>query len=81
MSNALLKHKSQRLAGVGGVGIRTQLLELAATLPDVIAMGRGDPDLATPQHIVDAGKAALDNYLRNASLPLREKAAQTILPL
>ena len=25
------------------------------------------------------GKAALDNYLRNASLPLREKAAQTIL--
>ena len=23
-------------------------------------MGRGDPDLATPQHIVDAGKAALD---------------------
>ena len=25
------------------------------------------------------GKSALDNYLRNASLPLREKAAQTIL--
>lgn len=27
------------------------------------------------------GKAALDNYLRNASLPLREKAAQTILKI
>jgi aminotransferase len=60
MSNALLRHKSQRLEAVGGVGIRTQLLELAATLPDVIAMGRGDPDLATPQHIVEAAKAALD---------------------
>jgi hypothetical protein len=24
------------------------------------------------------GKAALDGYIRNASLPLREKAAQTI---
>ena len=27
------------------------------------------------------GKAALDSYLRNASLPLREKAAQTILKI
>jgi regulator of protease activity HflC (stomatin/prohibitin superfamily) len=27
------------------------------------------------------GKAALDSYLRNASLPLREKAAQTVLKL
>jgi hypothetical protein len=27
------------------------------------------------------GKPALDTYLRNASLPLREKAAQTILKL
>ena len=27
------------------------------------------------------GKAALENYLRNASLPIREKAAQTILNL
>ena len=29
----------------------------------------------------EGGKAALDSYLRNASLPLREKAAQTILKL
>ena len=27
------------------------------------------------------GKPALDSYLRNASLPLREKAAQTVLKL
>jgi hypothetical protein len=25
------------------------------------------------------GKAALDTYIRNASLPLREKAAETVL--
>jgi regulator of protease activity HflC (stomatin/prohibitin superfamily) len=29
----------------------------------------------------EGGKAALDNYLRNAALPLREKAAQTIINL
>jgi regulator of protease activity HflC (stomatin/prohibitin superfamily) len=29
----------------------------------------------------EGGKPALDSYLRNASLPLREKAAQTILKL
>ncbi len=27
----------------------------------------------------EGGRAALDNYLRNASLPLREKAAQTVI--
>jgi regulator of protease activity HflC (stomatin/prohibitin superfamily) len=42
------------------------LLELGKTLATMHAEG---------------GKAALDRYLRNASLPLREKAAQTILQL
>lgn len=42
------------------------ILELGKTLEGMHAQG---------------GKAALDNYLRNASLPLREKAAQTILSL
>jgi regulator of protease activity HflC (stomatin/prohibitin superfamily) len=42
------------------------LLELGKTLQAMHAQG---------------GKAALDSYLRNASLPLREKAAQTILSL
>ena len=40
------------------------LLELGKTLQAMHAQG---------------GKAALDGYLRNASIPLREKAAQTIL--
>ena len=42
------------------------LLELGKTLQAMHAQG---------------GKAALDSYLRNASLPLREKAAQTILSI
>lgn len=42
------------------------LLELAKTLGAMHAHG---------------GKAALDNYLRNATLPLREKAAETVLKL
>jgi aminotransferase len=58
---ALYRKKSQHLADLPGVGIRTKLLEIAATLDDVVAMGRGDPDLDTPQHIIDAGKQALDS--------------------
>jgi regulator of protease activity HflC (stomatin/prohibitin superfamily) len=42
------------------------LLELGKTLQEMHQQG---------------GKAALDSYLRNASLPLREKAAQTILKI
>jgi aminotransferase len=42
------------------VGFRTQMLEQAAGLRDVIALGRGDPDFPTPPHILEAAKAALD---------------------
>jgi aminotransferase len=42
------------------VGFRTQMLEQAAGLSDVIALGRGDPDFPTPPHILEAAKAALD---------------------
>ena len=31
---------------------RYSLIELAETLPDVVSLGRGDPDLDTPPHIV-----------------------------
>ena len=34
------------------------MLEIAARLDDVIALGRGDPDFHTPQHIVEAAKRA-----------------------
>ena len=36
------------------------LVALAATMSDVISLGRGDPDLPTPSHVVAAAKEALD---------------------
>ena len=62
------------------VSVRTKLLEIAAKLPDVIALGRGDPDFHTPAHIVEAAKRAIDanehHYTHPAGLPqLREAIA------
>ncbi len=62
------------------VSVRTRLLEIAAKLPDVIALGRGDPDFHTPAHIVEAAKRAIDanehHYTHPAGLPqLREAIA------
>ena len=61
MVTKLESKRSDKLNDTGGVSIRTRMLEIAATLPDMIAMGRGDPDLATPPHIIEAAKKALDN--------------------
>lgn len=65
------------------VSIRTRLLEIAAGLDDVIAMGRGDPDFHTPRHIVEAAKRAIDanehHYTHPAGLPqLREAIAASL---
>ncbi|MEO0562394.1 MAG: pyridoxal phosphate-dependent aminotransferase [Chloroflexota bacterium] len=40
-----------------GTALRYALMEMA-TDPDVIALGRGDPDLPTPAHIIEAAKRA-----------------------
>ncbi len=40
--------------------VRQEMLEIAATMDNVISMGPGDPDLPTPAHIIEAAKAALD---------------------
>lgn len=68
---------------VEDVSFRTRMLEIAASLPDVIALGRGDPDFHTPKHIVEAAKAALDanrhHYTYPAGIPeLREAIAETL---
>jgi aminotransferase len=42
-----------------GTKLRYALMELAAQIPDAIALGRGDPDLDTPAHIVAAAEAAI----------------------
>lgn len=65
------------------VSFRTKMLEIAAGLPDVIALGRGDPDFHTPPHIVEAAKRAIDqnqhHYTHPAGLPqLRSAIADTL---
>lgn len=58
--------------------IRTHMLSLAAGLQGVIALGRGDPDLPTPAHIVKAGQEALEagatHYTPPQGLPELRKA-------
>jgi aminotransferase len=58
--------------------VRTKMLDIAAGLTDVIALGRGDPDLDTPAHIVAAGQKALGaggtHYTHPAGLPELRKA-------
>lgn len=51
------------------VSFRTRMQEIAATLDDVVSMGPGDPDLPTPQHIVDAAKQALDDGMTHYTVP------------
>ncbi len=65
------------------ISFRTRMLELAAGLDDVIAMGRGDPDFHTPAHIVTAAKRAIDDnqhhYTHPGGLPeLRQAIATTL---
>lgn len=63
--------------------LRTRMLDIAAGLKDVIALGRGDPDLDTPAHIIEAGQQALGkgatHYTHPFGLPaLREGIAKSI---
>ncbi len=65
------------------VSYRTRMMEAAAQLDDVIALGRGDPDFRTPAHIAEAGKQAIDedrtHYTHPAGIPqLREAIAETL---
>jgi aminotransferase len=60
-----------RLARVTDEGTRQRynLVDIAQTIPDVIALGRGDPDLPTPAHIVEAAKTAIDRGVEEISDP------------
>jgi len=78
----LLRRKSHRIVAEE-VGFRTRLLEMAAGLHDVIAMGRGDPDFHTPAHIVAAAQKAIANnehhYTHSAGIaPLRAAIARKL---
>ncbi len=48
-----------RAVASNGTQLRYALMELSAQYKDAIALGRGDPDLPTPPHIVDAVNQAI----------------------
>lgn len=47
------------IRNLGGTELRYALMDLAKTKKDSIALGRGDPDLPTPEHIMAAAYEAL----------------------
>lgn len=59
--------------------IITRMANLAEGLTDVIRLGRGDPDLATPEHIVRAGQEALGRGETHYGHPLGLPALRTAI--
>jgi aspartate aminotransferase len=45
------------------IAVSQKARDLAATGRNIISLGAGEPDFDTPQHIIDAGKKALDDGL------------------
>jgi aminotransferase len=60
------------------LSFRSRMLEIAAGMNNVIAMGRGDPDFHTPKHIAEAAKKAIDenqhHYTGPTGIPALRKA-------
>ena len=82
MGSLLLQRIAPRIVEEDG-SFRTKMLEIAAGLDNVIALGRGDPDFHTPAHVVEAAKAALDanahHYTGPTGLPpLRQAIAENL---
>lgn len=84
----LMARVSQRLAGIPGsvtLAISARARDLAAQGADVVSFAAGEPDFATPEHIVAAAaRAAHDpdnhHYTNNAGLePLRVAVAENTL--
>jgi len=46
-----------------------RLLEISKDCPNLISLGRGDPDLPTPPHIIQAAKKALDDGRTKYTVP------------
>ncbi|MEA3345605.1 MAG: aminotransferase class I/II-fold pyridoxal phosphate-dependent enzyme [Chloroflexota bacterium] len=73
---------SQRVASVPPSGIR-RFFDIAATMPDVVSLGIGEPDFITPLSIRQVGIASLEggetHYTSNAGLlELREAIADNL---
>ncbi len=58
----LVRHDvlSQRVRAIEPSGIR-KFFDIAASMPDVISLGVGEPDFVTPDHIRQAGIAAIED--------------------
>ncbi len=72
-----------RAVASNGTQLRYKLVELSNQFPDAIALGRGDPDLATPPHIISATEDAIRQQKTGlspvAGLPeLREAIAEKL---
>jgi aminotransferase len=48
-----------RAVAADGTQLRYALMEMAKQMEDIMALGRGDPDLPTPPHIVEAANRAM----------------------
>jgi aminotransferase len=56
-----------RAVAADGTKLRYKLMEMAAQVKDAIQLGRGDPDLDTPPHIVAAAEAAMRQQITGAT--------------
>lgn len=79
---AAMSRRAVDISGPSSSSFRT-LLEAAAKRSDVVTLGRGEPDIPTPAHIIEAAKRALDEgrttYSNPAGLPqLRAAIAQKL---
>ncbi len=76
--------KELRAVAADGTKLRYALMELAAQIPDAITLGRGDPDLNTPEHVIAAARTAILNGSADLPvpvaglLPLREAVAANL---
>ena len=61
-------HLTDRIIEEDG-SFRSRMLKIAATMTNVIAMGRGDPDFHTPAHIVEAAKRAIEENQHHYTPP------------
>ncbi len=73
---------AQRVRVVPPSGIR-RFFEIAATIPDVVSLGIGEPDFVTPETIIDAAVKSLaegrTGYTSNAGLlPLRQRISASL---
>jgi len=59
-----------RAVAADGTRLRYALMELAAQIPDAITLGRGDPDLNTPAHVIAAAQAAVRDGRADRMLPV-----------